>query len=114
MIATVFRAFSVAALLTSLGTASYAAELVMVELRSCLYCKKFNWEMAPKYEASQIGKEIPLRRVNQRNWPDDLKNVERPPFTPVFILVENGKEKGRFFGYTSPAAFEKNLSRLVK
>jgi hypothetical protein len=95
-------------------SAAASAELVMVELKSCIYCVKFNREMGPQYEASALGKKLPLRRVNQKKWPADLKQVERPPFTPVFILVEDGREVGRFFGYTSPEAFKKSLSRLVK
>jgi thioredoxin-related protein len=91
-----------------------AAELVYVELKSCVYCMRFNRQMARAYRTSEIGRQIPLRPVNlNRRWPADLKNVDRPPYTPVFILVEDGREIGRFNGYTGPSQFNRELKRLL-
>lgn len=110
----IVSAFSAAfGLIAVLSTAAQAAELVMVELKSCSYCAKFNREMAPAYEASEIGKAIPLRRVNPRKWPKDLAGVTRAPYTPVFILVEDGREIGRFAGYGGPDYFNEKLSKLL-
>lgn len=92
-----------------------AAELVYVELKSCGYCIRFNKQMAHAYQTSEIGQRIPLRRVSLiGRWPADLKNVDRPPYTPVFILVEDGRELGRFNGYTGPEQFNRELQRLLK
>jgi len=92
-----------------------AAELIYVEWKDCGYCKIFNRQMAGAYASSAIGKKIPLRRVDiLRRWPADLKRVSRPTYTPVFILVENGSEVGRFDGYTSPQGFVRNLRRLLQ
>ena len=71
--------------------------------------------MAPAYPSSVIGKKVPLRRVDILNrWPADLKRVSRPSYTPVFILVENGREVGRFDGYNNPEGFARNLQRLLQ
>lgn len=107
-----------AALLTALmlqAVPSVAAELVMVELKSCVYCMKFNRQMARGYQASETGRRIPLRRVDlMGRWPADLKGVDRPPYTPVFILVDKGRELGRFNGYDNPAQFNRDLKRLLE
>ncbi|MBO6718725.1 MAG: transcriptional regulator [Rhizobiaceae bacterium] len=93
---------------------AYAAELVFVEVMGCVYCIRFNRQMADAYQASETGKQVPLRRVNLRQrWPADLRNVDRPPYTPVFILVENGAEIGRFNGYTNPQRFKRELASLL-
>ena len=91
-----------------------AAELVFVEVKSCVYCIRFNKQMAGPYEASETGRKVPLRRVNlMERWPADLKAVDRPPYTPVFILVEDGREVGRFNGYVNARQFNRDLRRLL-
>jgi len=103
------------ALASLFAPAAVAAELVFVEVKSCIYCMRFNKQVAPTYQASEIGKRIPLRRVNlQQRWPADLSEVDRPPYTPVFILVENGREIGRFNGYVGARQFDTNLKRLLR
>lgn len=103
------------ALASFFAPAAVSAELVFVEVKSCVYCIRFNKQAAKAYQDSDVGRQVPLRRVNlQKRWPEDLKAVDRPPYTPVFILVENGKELGRFNGYTGPKQFERNLRRLLK
>lgn len=74
----------------------------------------FNRQMAWAHASSTVGKKVPLRRVDiLRRWPDDLKRVKRPDYTPVFILVDKGREVGRFAGYSSPQGFTRNLQRLL-
>jgi thioredoxin-related protein len=92
---------------------SQPAELVMVELKSCVYCAKFNREMASAYQNSETGRSIPLRRINPRKWPTDLAAVKKTPYTPVFILVDEGREIGRFAGYSGSAQFKSKLNQLL-
>ena|SRR5687767_14427443 len=94
--------------------AASAAQLVYVEWTGCGICKVFNRQMAWAYASSGIGKRVPLRRVDILQWPADLKKVNRPSYTPVFILVEKGREVGRFAGYSSPQRFTSNLQRLLR
>jgi thioredoxin-related protein len=85
---------------------SFAAELVMVDSRACSYCARFNNEVTPDYASSAAGRAPPLRKVSPyKKWPADLAGVTPAPFTPVFILVDNGREIGRFAGYGGEAKF---------
>ena len=109
-----FRAFLAAAALVLFANFAGAAELVMVDMRACPYCAKFRSEVAPTYETTEVGKIAPLRTVSAlKKWPDDLAQVQPAPYTPVFILVENGQEVGRFAGYTSAADFWSQLKPLI-
>ncbi|WEX09838.1 transcriptional regulator [Chelativorans sp. AA-79] len=110
----VLAALSIA-LSTLYAPTVFSAELVFVEIKGCVYCIRFDRQMAPAYATSEIGKRVPLRRVDlMRRWPDDLKHVERPPYTPVFILVEDGREIGRFLGYRSPRQFNRDLRLMLQ
>jgi len=102
-------------LMLALTSFAAAAELVMVDLGTCIYCAKFRREVAPTYSATEAGKVAPLRRVSiLKRWPDDLAGILPARATPVFILVENGREIGRFAGYSSPERFWARLDPLLK
>ena len=91
-----------------------AAELVMVELRSCPFCAKFDREVAPAYASTTAGKLAPLRRVSPlKHWPNDLAGIRPAPYTPVFILVDKGREIGRFVGYSGAEGFWAKLGPLI-
>ena len=104
--------FSVHALLLSLalmlgGAApAAAAELVMLERPGCVWCARFNAEIAPGYPKTEEGRRAPLRRVDiTQQWPPDLEGIAGEQFTPTFILVEDGKEVGRLRGYPGSEFF---------
>lgn len=104
--------FSVHALLLSLalmlGAAAPAAsaELVMLERPGCVWCERFDAEIAPAYPKTEEGKRAPLRRVDVTGpWPADLEGIPSERFTPSFILVEDGKEVGRVRGYPGSEFF---------
>jgi hypothetical protein len=102
------------ALIVSSVAPLQAAELVMVDSRACSYCAKFNRELASTYAASPAGNAAPLRKVSPyKKWPADLAGVTPSPFTPVFILVDNGREVGRFAGYDGAATFWSRLQPLL-
>lgn len=108
------KAAFTAVTLLLLSTVSQAAELVMVDMRSCTYCIKFRQDVAPTYNTTAAGQVAPLRTVSPlKKWPADLAGVKRAPFTPVFILVKDGREVGRFAGYTNPEAFWAKLNPLL-
>lgn len=77
-----------------------AAELIMFEQPGCTWCESFDREIAPIYPKTTEGQRAPLRRINiDQPMPEDLAfiNVER--LTPLFVLVDNGREIGRIRGY---------------
>ena len=107
---------ALALLLGLWGSAVAAAELIMVEQRGCVWCQRFDAEIAPAYPRTPEGKRAPLRRVDLRQpWPDGVTVREGARFTPTFILVDDGGlEVGRFVGYPGEEFFYPALETLLK
>lgn len=92
-----------------------AAELVIIEEQGCVYCAKFNREIAPAYPKTAEGKLAPLRRLQLSDpWPSDLQNIVPARFTPTFILVEEGKEIDRLTGYPGDEHFWFLLNSMLE
>ena len=92
-----------------------AAELIVFEQKGCVWCQRFDREIAPAYAKTAEGKRAPLRRVDiAKPLPDDLSFVVRERFTPVFVLVENGSEFGRIRGYPGETFFWGLLANLLE
>lgn len=88
------------------GVPAAAAELVMLERPGCVWCARFDAEIAPAYPKTEEGKRAPLRRVDlTQDWPADLKGIAGERFTPTFILIEDGREIGRIRGYPGSEFF---------
>lgn len=101
-------------ILTFLGTAAQAAELVMVEQHGCFYCEKWNAEIAPIYPKTAEGLAAPLRRMDlQDDFPGEIAFKAAVVFTPTFVLVENGEELARLEGYPGEDFFWGLLNRLL-
>jgi hypothetical protein len=91
-----------------------AAELVMFTQRGCVWCQQFDREIAPAYEKTTEGKRAPLRRVDiAKPVPADLVFIQRERFTPVFVLIDGGREFGRIRGYPGDAFFYGLLDNLI-
>lgn len=91
-----------------------AAELLMLEADDCVYCQKFNEEIAPAYPKTNEGKLAPLRRINiAEPWPKDLAAIKEENLTPTFILIHNGQEVDRLIGYPGDEHFWFLLSELL-
>lgn len=98
----------------SLSTAR-AAELVMFERAGCAWCEAFDREIAPIYGKTEEGLRAPLRRVDTaRPVPPDLAFIETERLTPLFVLVDRGREIGRIRGYPGEDFFWGLLGALVK
>ena len=92
-----------------------AAELVMFEQAGCAWCEAFDREIAPVYAKTDEGKRAPLRRVDiTRALPPDLTYIEVERLTPLFVLVDKGREIGRIRGYPGEEHFWGLLGVLVK
>ena len=95
--------------------AAGAAELVMFEQKGCVWCQRFDREIAPAYDKTDEGRRAPLRRVDiAKAQPADLAFVKRERFTPVFVLVDNGREFGRIRGYPGDTFFWGLLANLIE
>jgi len=96
-------------------SAAHAAELVMFEQKGCVWCQKFDREIAPAYDKTTEGKRAPLRRLDiAQPAPSDLAFIKRERFTPVFVLVEDGREIGRIRGYPGDVFFWGLLANLIE
>jgi thioredoxin-related protein len=79
---------------------AHAAELVMFEQAGCAWCEAFDREIAPIYGKTEEGLRAPLRRVDTSlGAPPDLAFIETERLTPLFLLVDRGREIGRIRGY---------------
>jgi thioredoxin-related protein len=91
---------------------TFAAELIMIDSRACGHCKKFHREVG--YGSTTAAQVAPLRRVSPfKKWPADLAGIRPAPFTPVFIVVDRGREVGRFAGYIDEVSFWRRLKPLL-
>src|SRR5437660_6159866 len=99
--------FLAALLLTLLlAPSAGAAELVMFEQKGCVWCQKFDREIAPAYDKTTEGKRAPLRRLDiAQAAPPELSFIKRERFTPVFVLIDEGREIGRIRGYPGDTFF---------
>lgn len=108
---------TVLALLLMIGVSAqgHAAELIMIEEAGCVYCARFNAEIAPVYPKTAEGKLAPLRRIDLSDeWPADLAQVKPETITPTFILVENQREVGRLYGYQGDEFFWFLLGEMLE
>ena len=108
------RVLALAVALLLAGSAANAAELVMFSRVGCPYCAQFDREIAPIYDKTDEGKAAPLRRVDiHAPIPPDLGAVTVERITPVFVLVDKGREIGRIRGYPGEDKFWGLLAGLI-
>ncbi len=92
-----------------------AAELIMFEQAGCEWCEAFNREIAPIYGKTEEGLRAPLRRVDTtQHLPPDLAFIETERLTPLFVLIDRGREIGRIRGYPGEDHFWGLLGVLLK
>jgi hypothetical protein len=107
------RALTLLAVLLACPAAN-AAELVMFWRAGCPYCARFDREIGPIYGRTDEGKAAPLRRVDiHKPIPPDLGSIAIERVTPVFVLVEQGREIGRIRGYPGEDNFWGLLAGLI-
>lgn len=97
------------------STAWAEAQLIMVEERGCIWCARWNEEIAPIYPKTDIGKTAPLTRINIDDTPPEGMTFDRKfRFTPTFVLMEDGTEIGRIEGYPGEDFFWGVLEKMIK
>lgn len=102
-----------AALLTAAAPVR-AAELLMVERLGCTWCQRWLEEVGPIYPKTDEGRAVPLRRAMIDALPAGVTLAAPVVFTPTFILVADGRERGRITGYADDAMFWGLLGALLK
>ncbi len=93
-----------------------AAELVMFDDPSCVWCRKWMREIGPGYPHSDEGQRAPLRRVDisaQRTSGVTLKVPVTA--TPTFVVTDDdGREVGRITGYQGSEFFYPALDEILE
>ncbi len=92
-----------------------AAELVMFEQVGCAWCEAFDKDVGNIYGKTDDGLRAPLRRVDiDRPMPPDLAFIQAERLTPLFVLVDKGREIGRIRGYGGREMFWTQLYTLMQ
>ncbi len=108
-----FRILTALSLAALTALPARAVELVMVEQHGCVYCERWNDEIAPAYPKTNEGAFAPLRRVDISDVDDSVATARAVVFTPTFLLVEDDTELGRLEGYPGPEFFWPLFNRLL-
>ena len=89
--------------------------LVMVEEAGCVWCARWNAEIAPIYPRTPEGRAAPLLRIDRlRPLPAGLELSKAVRYTPTFILVEDGREMNRIEGYPGEDFFWGMLEQMIR
>lgn len=108
------RAAMISAFTAWAGSAVADPQLVMVEQPGCVYCERWDAEIAPAYTKTAEGRFAPLVRADLGSGPPDgIEYDRRVVFTPTFVLVVNGEEMARLEGYPGEDFFWPLLSQLL-
>jgi thioredoxin-related protein len=91
-----------------------ASELVMFEQGGCVWCARWNREVAPVYDKTAEAKMLPLRRVDiSQQSAAGVALAEPVRYTPTFVVVDNGREIGRITGFINDESFWGLLDALA-
>lgn len=110
------RVLALAALigLPVLPVAAGDLELLMIEEHGCVYCTRWNAEVAPEYPLTDEGRAAPLLRVQKSDQPFAAYSLDgRVVYTPTFVLMRDGVEVSRLEGYPGEDFFWGLLARMI-
>lgn len=110
------------ALLTGLaGVVLFATQaaaevrLMMIEEHGCLWCARWNSEIAPIYPKTSEGRIAPLMRMMIDERLAEGITLKSPPvYTPTFVLLDDGQEVARIEGYPGEDFFWGLLARMIE
>lgn len=108
-----WRYLGAIALALFIPVATSATELVMVQEPGCVWCERWNSEIAPAYPKTAEGIFAPLRRVDIDALPADFHPARRVNFTPTFLLIVSGVEVARLEGYPGEDFFWPLLEQML-
>lgn len=92
-----------------------AAELLVIEDPRCGPCLLFDQQIGPLYSKTDEGRVAPLRRIAYgAAVPAPYAFIGPARTAPTFVLVDRGREVGRFEGYSGDELFWMNLTALMQ
>ncbi len=91
-----------------------AARLIMFNSPVCEWCEVWEEQIGVIYHRTPEARRAPLTRVDIDDQ-DTISGLERRiTYTPTFVLLEKGREKGRITGYPGEDFFWGMLEILLK
>lgn len=111
------RVLFFAALLVTATTATAFAQtrLIMVEEAGCMWCARWNTQIAHIYPKTAEGRAAPLERMDiHAPHPADVVFKSKLRFTPTFVLVVAGSEVSRLEGYPGEDFFWGILRKMLE
>jgi hypothetical protein len=107
--------FSALLMVSSALTAAADTVLVMVEEQGCVWCARWNDEIAHIYPKTAEGRAAPLQRIDIHNAPPaGLSFARGLNFTPTFVLMIDGHEAARIEGYPGEDFFWGLLGQMLQ
>ena len=99
-----------------------AYELLMFSVKNCIYCIKFNEEVAPYYNKTTYAETLPLTIIDNADIPEwfhtayDEGRIKKIKGTPTFIIFneESQAEIDRFVGYNGKEWFYERVASLIE
>ena len=87
----------------------------MFEQKGCVWCQRFDRDIAPAYDKTDGGQaRAAAPRRHRQAAAGRPAFVRRERFTPVFVLVDQGREFGRIRGYPGDTFFWGLLAGLIE
>lgn len=104
-----------ASLLALCVASAQAAELVMFDDPTCVWCRKWLREVGPGYPHSDEGQLAPLRRIDIKNQTASGVALKTSvTATPTFVVADDeGREIGRITGYPGADFFYPALDEIL-
>ena len=99
-----------------------AYELLMFSVSKCIYCIKFQEEVAPYYNKTTYAETLPLTIIDNADIPEWFHiayaegRIQKIEGTPTFIIfdTESQAEVNRFVGYNGKEWFYERVASWVK
>ena len=99
-----------------------AYELLMFSVKNCIYCIKFNEEVAPYYNKTTYAETLPLTIIDNADIPEWFHiayaegRIEPIKGTPTFIIfdTESQAEIDRFVGYNGKEWFYEQIAYWIE
>ncbi|MCY4300671.1 MAG: hypothetical protein OXC68_02890 [Aestuariivita sp.] len=88
--------------------------LLVAEEIGCVWCERWDQDIAEIYPKTPEGRAAPLLRFNLYGEIPDIQFKQTIRFTPTFILVNNGLEINRIEGYPGEDFFWGLLQNMLE